>query len=284
MLLARGELCLAVVLGIVSKFYGGEYDPLYVERVKQTLFMLFEEKLLAILDQDFNNVCLSTPFHSAKLGSKAPPMHVRVPKKGTSRKTGRGIPTGKRRDDEREFESEQPRVSLIRSSELLSHERKNRPYESFREVKPAGNYESSSYVEPVSSFDEEAKISMNLTMKAPLDASTSIKKMRNSSFGPNSRNKDPGLVRSNSATRQKPENYQASVIGDLMKIDPISIPLSKGKLYHYLHVADKSGLNLNPPIKASPNWFGQVYKSIFRSYSYLYPLINTQEMFSGNNK
>jgi hypothetical protein len=38
-LVARGDMLLAVVLHVVFKFYGGEYDPLYVERVKQTLFI-----------------------------------------------------------------------------------------------------------------------------------------------------------------------------------------------------------------------------------------------------
>lgn len=56
-------MLLAVVLHIVSKFYGGEYDPLYIERVKQTLFLMYDKTLIDTMEQN----------------NKVPPMHIRVP-------------------------------------------------------------------------------------------------------------------------------------------------------------------------------------------------------------
>jgi hypothetical protein len=132
-------MLLAVVLHVVFKFYGGEYDPLYVERVKQTLFMLYDEKLMSIIDQNFDEISLSTPYHSAKLLNKTPPMHIRVPKKSSKKKGELKMSARKANDETPNPESdesgyknifEKPRVSLIRSSELLSHEMKNRPYDS----------------------------------------------------------------------------------------------------------------------------------------------------------
>jgi len=147
-LIARGELLLGVVLHIVAKYYGGEYDPLYVERVKQTLFMLFDEKLFQIVEANMNKLSISTPYHAAKLMNKVPPMHFRVPKKVSGKK--RSIPKtsgkGKAKEEEKDhfakadnieadIKIDQPRVSIIRSSELLSHEiKKNKKYDSHRDL------------------------------------------------------------------------------------------------------------------------------------------------------
>ena len=79
-MIARGEMLIAVVLHIVFKNYGGEYDPLYIERLKQTLFLMYDKTLIEIMESNYNNLSLSTPYHSAQLINKAPPLHVRVPK------------------------------------------------------------------------------------------------------------------------------------------------------------------------------------------------------------
>lgn len=79
-MIARGEMLIAVVLHIVFKNYGGEYDPLYIERLKQTLFLMYDRTLIEIMESNYNDLSLSTPYYSAKLINKAPPLHVRVPK------------------------------------------------------------------------------------------------------------------------------------------------------------------------------------------------------------
>ena len=188
-------------------------------------------------------------------------------------------------DEIKENNFDQPRVSLIRSSDLLSHQMKNKNYDSHREARPRQNFESSTYIEHPSEMYEDAKVNLNMTMKAPLDNDGLNKYRNSSSLGPSSRQKE-GLVRSNSASKKHPvnqfEGFDNPGIGDLMKIDPISIPFSKGKLYHYLNFNEGSGVSLNPPIKASPNWFMQVYKSIFRTYSYLQSSINSNELFTSS--
>lgn len=196
--IARGEMLLAVVLHVVYKFYGGEYDPLYVERVKQTLFMLYDEKLTSIIKQNFNEISLSTPYHSAKLMNKAPPIHIRVPKKNTTKKVKNLLRDGNKYQENNESNEqdstnlqknifEQPRVSLIRSSELLSHERKSKPFGKKKGSLPRVN-ENSSYIDRSIGASEEEKVSMNMTMKAPLDSNGLNLKGRNSnSVGPNSR-------------------------------------------------------------------------------------------------
>lgn len=267
-------MLLSVVLHVVFKFYGGEYDPLYVERVKQTLFMLYDEKLMSIIKQNFDEISLSTPYHSAKLMNKIPPMHIRVPKKSSKKKmmakmTGRAahdeLPNPESDDSGHKNIFDQPRVSLIRGSELLSHEIKHRAYDSHR---PTHNqYEPSSRADQSLGLDEESKINMNMSMKAPLDSSNIFNKNRHKSSTrkeiPKAESK---LKRSNSAVGRILKSNTTSGIEDVMKIDPISLPFSKGKLYHYLHINEGTGLNLSPPIKASPNWFSQVYKHIFRAY------------------
>lgn len=179
--IVRGEMLLAVILHVVYKFYGGEYDPLYVERVKQTLFMLYDEKLTNIIKQNFNEISLSTPYYSAKLMNKAPPLHLRIPKKSLSKKGQTLLRDGDKKHERSEFNEhnsknvnknifEQPRVSLIRSSELLSHERKNKPFGNKKNSTPKLN-EYSSFADQSVGGDEEEKISLNMTMKAPLNSS-----------------------------------------------------------------------------------------------------------------
>lgn len=271
--IARGELLMAVVLHVVFKYYGGEYDPLYVERVKQTLFMLYDEKLTNIIDQNFNDQALSTPYHSAKLMNSAPPMHTRVPKKHSSKKGLEGSKEASHPPSKNIYD--QPRVSLIRSSDLLSHDIVQNK---------SGNLnlnENSSIADNSYGMDEEEKVSMNMTMKAPLDSRDLDSRGRNSnSVGRQSRNNIPPMKRSNSASRGSRDASRSRGAGDLMRVNPISLPLSKGKLYHYLFMNSSNGQNLNPPIKASPDWFGQVYKEIFRSYCYLHPILDIKDIFS----
>ncbi|CAI2382254.1 unnamed protein product [Moneuplotes crassus] len=272
--IARGEMVLAVVLHIVFKFYGGEYDPLYVERVKQTLFMLYDEKLTNIIDQNFHDSSLSTPYHSAKFMNSAPPIHMRVPKKSSSK---RGIEGSKDKVDENlKNVFDQPRVSLVRSSELLSHDIiQNKSITNINQRIS----ENSSIADHSLGIDEEEKASMNMTMKSPLDPQDFANRGRNNSAERSVTQKHSQFKRSNSAARNSRESARGRGIGELMKINPISLPLSKGKLYHYLMLNENIGQNINPPIKASPNWFGQVYKSIFRTYCYLNPVLNISDIF-----
>jgi hypothetical protein len=290
-MIARGELVLAVVLHIVFKFYGGEYDPLYVERVKQTLFMLYDEKLFR-----FSWLEISTPFHSAKLVNKAPPMHVRVPKKSSKKQSSKATDKSKKKEEEKEnlsnadYEIEenknqldQPRVSIVRSSELLSHEmKKNKNYDSYRESTMKRQFENSSYIDHPSRLDEEEKSYINMSMKAPLDNGSFIKRFRNSSADPKSR-QGAALVKSHTSVKNKDDGCLSTEYGDLMRIDPISIPMSKAKLYHFQHIDNSAWVNSNPPIKAGMEWFTKVYQSIFRAYSYLYPVINLQELHQNNH-
>ena len=87
------------------------------------------------------------------------------------------------------------------------------------------------------------------------------------------------MKRSNSAVRNQQMTGRGSGVGDLMKINPISIPNSYGKLFHFMHLNNSLGQNFNPPINAPPNWFAQVYKSIFRSYCYLNPVLNISDIY-----
>lgn len=150
-------------------------------------------------------------------------------------------------------------------------------------MRPQQHFESSSFADQPSEAYEEGKASLSLSMKAPLDSKNMNRNKSSNSVGPNKRNKDGNFNRSNSATKAKPRNiadsHERDRAGDLIRIDPISIPFSKGKLYHYLNFSEVAGVSLNPPIKAPPNWFMQVYKNIFRSYSYLQTAVCTSELF-----
>jgi len=127
-----------------------------------------------------------------------------------------------------------------------------------------------------SRYHEDSKI--NVTMKESLVGSQGLKGARNSSAGPRAR---PGssLIKQNARIRGKDDNYLNSEHGDLMRIEPISIPTSKAKLYHYINVDNEAGTNTNPPIKATMEWFQNVYQHIFKSYSYMYPILKPKELF-----
>jgi hypothetical protein len=134
-------------------------------------------------------------------------------------------------------------------------------------VRPVNNqYDSLSKADQSMGADEESKVNMNYSMKAPLDSGDSNKHKNKSTSRREIPKNDTKIKRSNSAVRGMQKNENSSGIGDIMKIDPISLPFSKGKLYHYLHINEGTGLSYSPPIKASPNWFLQVYKHIFRAY------------------
>ena len=198
-MVARGELLLAVVLHIVYKFYGGEYDPLYVERIKQTLFLMFDEKLLELLEHNYNTVSLSTPYHFSTFASKAPPTHLRIPKRPTTRKNqhttfSRGKFHEEAKDYFMHFDSNEEqkiigdnlRNSLIRGSDLMSHEVKDKrfDYNNGKKLLNKRVCDSPSNLDQFSNF-EDSKMNMSNSIKAPLDIST-VK--RSSSVGPRSQN------------------------------------------------------------------------------------------------
>ena len=198
-MVARGELLLSVVLHIVYKFYGGEYDPLYVERIKQTLFLMFDEKLLELLEHNYNSVSLSTPYHFSAFANKAPPMHLRIPKRPSTRKnqypsSSRGKFHDEAKDHFMHFDSSEEhkivgdnfRNSLIRGSDLMSHEVKDQRFEHSSVKKPPSRrlYDSSSNLDQFSNL-EDSKMNMSNSIKAPLDISSG---KRSSSVGPRSQN------------------------------------------------------------------------------------------------
>lgn len=175
-------------------------------------------------------------------------MHVRVPKKANKKQSTRVIDKNKKREDEKEnlsnadneednkSQTDQPRVSIVRSSELLSHEmKKNKNYDSYRESTMKRQFESSSYIDHPSRLDEEEKSHINMSMKAPLDNGSFMKRFRNSSADPKSR-QTSALVKSHTSVKNKDDGCLSTEYGDLMRIDPISIPMSTAKLYHFQHI------------------------------------------------
>jgi hypothetical protein len=62
--IARGEYLIAVVLNLMTYGPSGEFDPFYVERIKSTLMMFYEEEFSKAIQNDFNTQTISTPFHA----------------------------------------------------------------------------------------------------------------------------------------------------------------------------------------------------------------------------
>lgn len=243
-MISRGELLLSVVLHIVHKFYGGEYDPLYVERIKQTLFLMFDEKLLELMDHNYNKLSLSTLFHAVKFVNKTPPMHIRVPNKQISRKTnlqssrGKFLEDGKdhseksnhqdNSEEQKHISDNHTRFSLIRGSELMSHKTKDQKHD-YGTVPQIKNSDSSSNLDQLSNF-EDSKSNIGTSMKAPLDSTHG---KRSTSLGAKNKNAN------SSFEKVKLESQHSSIVnngtrGRMNQLQPLLTSGFSGKIYHYL--------------------------------------------------
>jgi hypothetical protein len=62
--IAKGEFMLGVVLNIVLNGPSGEFDSFYIERIKSTIQLFYEERLFKAFDQAFHSQSITTPFHN----------------------------------------------------------------------------------------------------------------------------------------------------------------------------------------------------------------------------